>query len=478
MSPDAVVVGGGPNGLSAAIELQRNGVDTLLIEAATSIGGSARTEEATLPGFLHDIGSAVHPLGIGSPFFSKLPLASFGLEWVHADAPLAHPLDDGRSAILERGVHETAAALGPDGQAWIDSFARFVDQWDSFAAHILRSPLTLPRDPLLMARFAPFALRSTVGIARAFDGEPARALLAGNAAHAGTPLSHRLTGAVGATLIVAAHAVGWPFPRGGAGSLTGALARYFESLGGVIQTERRVRSLGALPTTRATLLALTARQVAELEDTGLPDDFRTRLRQWRYGPGAFKVDWALDGPIPWTCETVCRAGTVHVGGRFDEIVDSEARPLSGDLSDRPFVLLSQPTLFDASRAPEGKHTAWAYCHVPNGWQGDATEAIEAQVERFAPGFRDRILARASWSPARLERWNPNLVGGDVNGGALTLSQTLGPARWKLPGYRTPRPDLYLCSASTPPGGGVHGMAGYHAAREALRRTFGIHASAL
>ncbi|MGB1656820.1 MAG: phytoene desaturase family protein [Longimicrobiales bacterium] len=473
MTYDAVVVGAGPNGLAAAVELQRNGCATLLIEAADTVGGASRTEEVTLPGFLHDVGSAIHPLGVGSPFFSSLPLESFGLEWVHPETPLAHPLPDGTTAILERDLHQTSSLLGDDGRTWTRMFGPFVDRWPAFAEHVLRSPLSMPRAPILMARFASFALRSTPGIARAFRGEAARALLAGNAAHAGTPLTHALTGAVGATLIVAAHAVGWPFPRGGAGALTGALARYFRSLGGTIETGHEIRSLEDVPRARVTLLALTHGQVAALNDSGLPDRFRARLARWRYGPGAFKVDWALDAPIPWRDPTVARAATVHIGGTLSEIMASEAAPLAGHVSERPFVLLSQPSLFDPARAPEGKHTAWAYCHVPNGWTGDATKLIESQIERFAPGFRDRVLARASWDTERLEQWNGNLVGGDVNGGVLTLGQTIGTARWGVPGYRTPRPDLYLCSASTPPGGGVHGMAGYHAARAALKHSLGL-----
>ena len=476
MSYDAVVVGAGPNGLAAAIELQTNGCSTLLIDAADEVGGSARTEEATLPGFLHDVGSAIHPLGFGSPFFSSLPLDSFGLEWVHPDTPLAHPLIGSRTAFLEKSLEQTASALGEDGNAWTRRFAPFVASSKTFFEHTLRSPLSIPSSPILMARFAPLALKSTNRLAKSFKSDQARALFAGNAAHAGTPLSHLLTGAVGAALIVAAHTVGWPFPRGGAGNLTLALARYFESLGGTIQTGSRVTSLADLPSARATLMAITHGQVAALDDTGLPESFLRRLKRWRYGPGAFKVDWALDGPIPWEDPAVARAATVHVGGTLEEIAASELQPWSGRLSERPFVLLAQHTLFDRSRAPEGKHTAWGYCHVPNGWEGDATPAIEAQIERFAPGFQERILSRSSWGPKRLERWDGNLVGGDVNGGALTISQTLGPARWSLPGYRTPKAGLYLCSASTPPGGGVHGMAGFHGARCALRHTFGIRLS--
>jgi phytoene dehydrogenase-like protein len=324
-----------------------------------------------------------------------------------------------------------------------------------------------------MLRFAPAALRPTTALAGRFASAEARALLAGNAAHAGTPLERRLTAAIGTTLMAAGHAVGWPFPRGGAGRLTEALAGYFTSIGGTIETGRRVTNLEMLPTSRATLLALTFRQVGRLAGKRLPTAYRRACEAWRYGPGAFKVDWALDGPIPWADARVSRAGTVHLGGTLEEIAASERAPSAGRVCERPFVLLAQPSLFDPTRAPEGRHTAWAYCHVPNGWDGDATDAIEAQVERFAPGFTERILSRAAWSPRRLEAWDANLVGGDVNGGAPTLRQMIGPRRWPVRGWRAGR-DLYVCSASAPPGGGVHGMAGFHAARAALRHTFGIN----
>jgi phytoene dehydrogenase-like protein len=473
---EAVVVGAGPNGLSAAIELQRAGISVLLIEANDTPGGAARTEETTLPGFLHDIGSAVHPLGVGSPFFSSLPLQAHGLEWVHPTLPLAHPLAHVPAARLARDLEDTALGLGADGDRYRRAFTPFVRRWADFAPQALDSPLRLPRNPGLALRLAPYALRSTTALGRSFRTEAARALLAGNAAHAGTPLEQPLTGAVAVTLMAAAHAVGWPFPRGGAGKLTAALAGYFVSLGGTIETGRPVSSLGDLPSAQAILFALTFGQVAKIAGDRLPAGFRRGAARWRYGPGAFKVDWALDAPIPWSDPVVAKAGTVHVGGSFEEIVASEREPWRGSVSDRPFVLLAQPSLFDPTRAPSGKHTAWAYAHVPNGWDGDLTDAIEDQVERFAPGFRERILSKAVWTPRRFEAWNANLVGGDVNGGALTLSQTLGPGRWPLRGWKVPgsgAPRLYVCSASTPPGGGVHGMAGYHAARSALRHTFGI-----
>lgn len=471
--PDAVVVGSGPNGLAAAIELARNGLEVLVVEAEETVGGSARTAELTLPGFLHDVGSAVHPLGAGSPYFRFLTLEEHGLEWIHPDLPLAHPLEGSDAAVLHRDLATTARDLGDDGARYRRLVEPFCRMWPTFVDHVLDAPTRLPRDPMLMARFGLRGLRSTSSLARPFRTEGARALLAGNAAHSGLPLERPLAAAVGITLLAAGHAVGWPFPRGGAGALTAALASLFHALGGTIETGTPVRSLADLPRARATLLAVTHHQVATVAGDRLPAGYRDRLARWTYGPGAFKVDWALDAPIPWSDPGVARAGTVHVGGTFEEIALAERAPWAGRVPERPFVLLAQPTLFDPTRAPAGKHVAWAYCHVPNGWDGDATEAIEVQIERFAPGFKERILARSVMGPVALEAWNPNLVGGDVNGGALTLGQTLGSWRSALHPWSTPVEGLYVCSASRPPGGGVHGMVGYHAAREALRRTFGI-----
>lgn len=467
------MVGAGPNGLAAAVELARNGLDVLLLEAGETVGGAARTEDLTLPGFRHDVGSAVYPLGIGSPFFASLPLADHGLEWVQPDVPLAHPLDGGRAAFLRRGLDRTGEELGPDEGAYRRMVEPFLGAWPRFVDHVLDAPTRPPRSPLLMLRFGIRALRSTVSLAGSLRTEEARALLAGNAAHSGIPLEKPLSGAVGLTLMVAGHAVGWPFARGGAGAISGALASLFTSLGGTLETGARVRSLSDLPPSRATLLALTHRQVADVAGGRLPGAYRDRLARWRYGPGAFKVDWALDGPIPWTRPEVAKAGTVHLGGTLEEIAVGERAAWDGRAPERPFVLLAQPSLFDPSRAPAGKHVAWAYCHVPAGWDGDATHRIEAQVERFAPGFRERILARSTHGPRALEAWNANLVGGDVNGGALTLAQTFGPLRHALHPWSTPVDHLYVCSASRPPGGGVHGMVGYHAARETLSRSFGI-----
>ncbi len=469
---DAVVVGAGPNGLSAAVELARNGFSVLVREATDEVGGAARTAELTRPGFLHDLGSAIHPLAVGSPFFDALPLEGHGLAWAHPSIPLAHPLDGGRAVVLARSLSDTVRGLGPDGPAWARLVGPFVEAWPAFRDHVLDTPLRPPSHPLLMARFGARAHRPATKLARAsFRTPEARALLAGNAAHSALPLDQSPSAAIALVLAVAAHAVGWPAPRGGAGAITRALADHLRALGGTIETGAPVGSLDELPTTAATLLDLTPRQVVSVAGSRLPSSYRTRLEAWRYGPGAFKVDWALDAPIPWTAEACRRAGTVHLGGTLEEIAEAEAAPWAGRAHPRPFVLLAQPTVFDPTRAPEGGHTAWAYCHVPNGWDGDATAAIEDQIERFAPGFRTRILDRVSHGPADLESWNANLVGGDVNGGALTLAQTLARPAWSLDPWATPTADLYLCSSSTPPGGGVHGMCGWHAARAALRRTF-------
>ncbi|MGY8777008.1 MAG: phytoene desaturase family protein [Longimicrobiales bacterium] len=478
MSHDAVVVGAGPNGLAAAIELQRNGVSVLLLEANHTVGGAARTEELTLPGFKHDVGSSVYPLGIGSPFFASLPLAKHGLEWVHPDLPLAHPLDGGRAATLERDLESTARSLGGDYAAYMRFVGDFVTEWPTFIEHVLDRPTRLPRAPRLMARFGAVALSSTTTIGRRFKTEEGKALLAGNAAHSGVELEAAFGGAVATTLMAAGHAVGWPFPKGGAGALTAALASYFLSLGGKIETGRRVASLNDLPAAKATLLGLTNGQIGHLAYDRLSPRKRANLAGWTYGQGAFKVDWALDGPIPWENADVRRAGTVHVGGTFEDIRAAEWDVTRNKMNNRPFLLLAQHTLFDPSRAPEGKHTVWAYCHAPSRAQGEAgerfvLEAMEAQIERFAPGFRDLILGRAVHTPYQLETWNENLRGGDPNGGALTINNVLSPARLSRRPWHLPLKNFYRCSASAPPGGGVHGMVGYHAARAALRDTFGV-----
>ncbi len=473
MSWDAVVVGAGPNGLAAAITLAGEGLTTLLVEANDAPGGAARTEPLTRPGFQHDVGSAVHPMGVASPFFQSLPLEELGLDWIQPAVPLAHPLETGAAAVLARDLDDTAHGLGRAGAAYRRLVAPFVDAWPDFVREVLDTPFRVPHAPLLMARFATRAFRATDALAKRLPTPEAQALLAGNAAHSGARLDTFPATAVGMVLMSAAHSVGWPFPRGGAGAITAALLAHFTALGGTIRTGERVRSIAALPPARAVILAVTPTQIAAMDTGVLPRRFRERLQRWRYGPGAFKVDWALTEPIPWTAEACRGAGTVHVGGTLEEIAAAERVAVEGQAPDRPFLLVTQPSVYDATRAPADRHTAWAYCHVPHGWEGDATHVIEAQMERFAPGFRDAVLERRVHTPRALEAWDANLVGGDVNGGALTARQWFGPPRWTTRPWSTPVAGLYMASAATPPGGGVHGMCGYHAARTALRDTFGI-----
>ena len=471
MRYDVIVVGAGPNGLSAAIRMAQAGRSVLLREASNRVGGAVRTEELTLPGFLHDPCSAVYPMGIGSPFFRTLPLGEHGLEWVHPDAPLAHPFDDGSAALLERSLERTAATLGDTGAAYVDLMRPLVENWEELAAGTLK-PLGIPAHPLLLARFGVRAMRSAEGVAkRVLGGGRAGALLAGSSAHAGIPLNRLATASYGMMLNAAGHAVGWPFPRGGAGRLAEALASYFRSLGGEIMTDAPVRALKDLPPSRAVILDLTARQVAALAETRLPRRYRRALQRFRYGVGAFKVDWALSGPIPWRASECARAGTVHLGGSLAQVIESEEQPWERRYADRPLVLLAQPSLFDPTRAPEGMHTAWGYCHVPNGSNEDMTARVEAQVERFAPGFRDLVVGQSTLSPRDLERMDGNLVGGDVNGGAGTIGQLFTRPMVRANPYSTPVRGLYICSASTPPGGGVHGMCGYHAAEAVLADGF-------
>ncbi len=465
---DAVVVGAGPNGLAAAVALAREGLRVVVLEAAPTIGGGARTEELTLPGFQHDVCSAVHPLGIGSPFLRRLPLADHGLEWIHPEIPLAHPLENGSAAALERSIDATAAGLEEDGAAWGALFRPLADHWDALAEDAL-APLHWPRRPGPLLRLAAGAARSSESLAHArFAEEPARALFAGIAAHGLLPLSRRPTAAVALLLGAAAHAVGWPAARGGAGRLSAALATLLTSLGGEILTGREVTSLAELPPARAVLLDVTPWQLLRMAGPHLSPRYRRKLAAFRYGPGVYKLDLALDGPIPWRAEACRRAGTVHVGGTLQEISAAERDVREGRAAERPFVLVAQPTLFDPARAPAGKHVAWAYCHVPNGWAGDESGAIEARIEVFAPGFRERILARSARGPRELEAHNANCVGGDIAGGLMDLRQSFARPLSPVEPYATELEGVYLCSASTPPGPGVHGMCGYHAARAALR----------
>jgi phytoene dehydrogenase-like protein len=464
---DAIVVGAGPNGLAAAVELARSGLSVRVLEAAETVGGGTRSAELTLPGFVHDVCSAIHPLGVASPFLRSLPLDAHGLEWVEPPAALAHPFDDGTAVLLRRSPEAAVQSLGEDDARWRRLFAPLARDVDSLLDEAL-APLHVPAHPLRLARFGLRALLPATMVARrSFQGAKARGLFAGLAAHSMLPLERPPSAAFGLMLGLLGHAVGWPFPRGGSQAIADSLASYLRSLGGEIETGRRVESLAELGESRLVLLDLAPRGLLQLAGNRLPERYRRRLERYRYGPGVFKLDWALDGPIPWQAEECSRAATVHLGATIEEIAASEATPADGRIAERPFVLLAQQSLFDTTRAPAGEHTAWGYCHVPNGSDVDMTERIENQIERFAPGFRERILARSVLRPAQLERYNANYVGGDINGGLADLRQLLTRpvARWSP--YSTPLPGVFLCSASTPPGGGVHGMCGYYAARAAL-----------
>jgi len=467
MGDRACVVGSGPNGLAAAIVLAQAGLEVEVMEAEATPGGAARTLELTLPGFLHDFGSAVHPLAAGSPFFSSLPLQDHGLTWILSPAPVAHPLDDGTAVVLERDLAAARASLGSDGARWEGLVGPFVRDWPALAADVLRPALALPRHPRLTSLFGARALLSAERLACRLRGERARALFAGLAAHSFLALDEPLSAAAGLLLAVTAHAVGWPIPRAGAQAITRALCHHLAALGGRVRTSTRVESLAALGDLDLVLCDVTPRQILALAGERFPDGFRRKLARFRYGSGAFKVDYALAAPIPWRSGECSRAATVHLGGSFEEIARAERTTRLGGHAERPFVLLSQPSLFDPSRAPGGRHTAWAYCHVPNGSRVDMLSRVEAQIERFAPGFRDCVLGRRVFFPEGLEAMDANLVGGDIAGGLTDLRQLLLRPTWR--GYSTPARGVYLCSASTPPGGGVHGMCGYHAARTALAR---------
>jgi phytoene dehydrogenase-like protein len=466
---DAVVVGGGPNGLAAAITIAQAGRSVALFEANETIGGGVRSAALTLPDFVHDSCSSVYPLAIGSPFFRSLPLDQYGLEWIQPPASLAHPFDDGSAVIVERSIDKTADALGPDKSAYQNLFEPLVQQWNGLDIDIL-SPPHWPRQPINYLRFGLKALQPARRFAETrFGTSQARALFAGLAAHAMIPLEFFASASFGLVLGVAAHAVGWPIVRGGAQKLADALAAHLQSLGGEIFLNRPVRTLKELPTARVVLCDLTPHQLSIIAGARLPDKFRNRLKRFRYGMGAFKIDWALSEPVPWKAPACARAATVHLGGTLEQICASERAAWRGFQTAAPFVLAVQPSLFDKSRAPAGNHTLWTYCHVPNGSELDMTDAIEAQIERFAPGFRDIILARDVASPRELTRRDANLIGGDINGGAPILKQLFFRPTSAL--YKTPAAGLYICSSSTPPGGGVHGMCGYFAARKALKECF-------
>jgi phytoene dehydrogenase-like protein len=463
---DGVILGSGPNGLAAAIVLARAGLSVVVLEAQEKIGGGTRSETLTLPGFMHDVCSAVHPMAVASPFLRTLPLHDHGLEWIYPQYSLAHPFDDGSVTLVEQSIDKTCQSLGVDGHSYKRLVGQLVESWAELAQEILGPISLLPSHPLIMARFGMHAILPASRLANSyFKSERARAVFAGLAAHSLMPLESWGTSAVGLILAALVHATGWPIAKGGSQRIADALASYLRSLGGEIVTGIRVRSRKELPPSRLVLCDLSPRGLLQIAGEDFPASYRRALEKYQYGPGVFKVDWALGGPIPWRAQECVQAGTVHLGGTMTEIALSERESCKNQQSEHPFVLLAQPSVMDPSRAPLGHHTAWAYCHVPNGSRIDMTGRLEAQVERFAPGFRDLILARSTKSPAQLEAENPNLVGGNITGGANSLRQLFFRPTFRL--YKTPVKGLFLCSASTPPGAGVHGMCGYHAATQAL-----------
>jgi phytoene dehydrogenase-like protein len=470
MARDVVVVGSGPNGLAAAIVLAEQGRSVELIEGADTVGGGTRTANLTLPGFAHDVCSAIHPFAAVSPLFARYSLGDHGLEWVQPAAPVAHPLDDGSAVVIERSLDATVSGLGADGARYRRLIQPTVRDWEVLLPHLLGPMLRVPRHPLTLARFGVPALAPVTALASlASLGERGSAVLAGLAAHAFRPLTSPGTAAFAVVLAASAHVAGWPFPAGGSQRIAEAMAGVLTDLGGTIRTDTWVESVDELPQGSDVLFDVTPRQLVAIAGDRFPPRYRARLERFPYGPGSFKLDYALDGPIPWAAEECLRAGTVHVGGTMEEIAAGEAAVADGEVPERPFVIVAQQSLFDKTRAPGGKHTLWAYCHVPNGSTVDMTDRIERQIERFAPGFRDQILARHVRGPTALEAYNPNYVGGDITGGQQHLRGLLARPVWSPDPYSTPADGIYLCSASTPPGAGVHGMCGYHAAQSVLRR---------
>ena len=470
---DAIVVGSGPNGLAAAIAMQQQGLSVLVVEGKETIGGGLRSAELTLPGFVHDICSAVHPLAYASPFFSQLPLEQFGLEYIFPEVAAAHPFQDGSAAFLTKSIDETARWLSVDDGTYATLFTRLLKNWPGLMKDFM-GPLQFPENPVALARFGLQALQPATLLAKKFKTTGARALFAGMAAHSMQPLEHVSTSAIALVLMAAGHQYGWPIPRGGSASIANALAAYFMSLGGKIETGRMVTSLKELPSSRAVLFDVTPRQMLKIAGHEFSTIYKWQLERYRYGMGVFKMDWALDGPIPFKNSRCLQAGTIHLGNTMKEIVASERMTWQGKHPEKPFVLLAQPSISDPTRAPEGKHSVWAYCHTPHNSNVDMSAAIENQVERFAPGFKDRIIGRHVMNSRQMESYNPNYIGGDINGGVIDIGQLFTRPALRLSPYRTSAKGLYICSSSTPPGGGVHGMCGYYAAKRAMKDVFGIN----
>jgi phytoene dehydrogenase-like protein len=467
---DAIVVGSGPNGLAASITLQKSGLSVLLIEAKDTIGGGLRSAELTMPGFIHDVCSAVHPLAVSSPFFKSISLEDYGLQFIHAPIAAAHPFQDGTAAALFRSIDETVTTLNGDGKAYRGLIEPLLSSWPELSEEIF-GPFHFPRHPFAMARFGIKGLSSATHLVKHFHSKEARALWGGMAAHSVQPLSNLATSAFGLVMILTGHASGWPIVKGGSNQIANALVNYFISLGGKVETNFHVQSLSQLPSADAFLFDVAPKQLLQIAGDKFSSFYKWQLKRYRYGMGVFKIDWALSEPIPFTSPLCKQAGTIHVGNTFEEIVASEQLTADGNHSEHPFVLLAQQSLFDPSRAPQGKQTAWAYCHVPNGSPIDMTERIENQVERFAPGFRDTIIARHTMNAQQVQQYNPNYVGGDINGGVIDITQLFSRPALRLSPYRTSANGIYICSSSTPPGGGVHGMCGYHAAMKAMKDVF-------
>lgn len=471
---DSVVVGAGPNGLAAAITMQQAGLSVLLVEGSKTVGGGMRSAELTLPGFVHDICSAIHPMAASSPFFKSLSLEKFGLKFIYPEIDAAHPFSDGHAAALYRSVEQTAEALGADKSAYKKLMAPIVENWPQISTDVL-APLHFPQHFAGMAHFGLKALLSATAIARRFSSEKAKGFWAGMAAHSMLPLTNYTSSAVALVLLASGHSGGWPVPQGGSQSIADAMAKYFVSLGGKIETGFYVHSLNELPSAHAVLFDVTPKQLLQIAGQNFSAFYNWQLKKFRYGMGVFKIDWALDGPIPFAAPECRKAGTVHLGNTLEEIVASEQLAFEGNYSEKPVVLLAQQSLFDSTRAPDGKHTAWAYCHVPHGSEKDMTDIIEQQVERFAPGFRDLILARHTMNSTEMESYNPNYVGGDINGGMMDIRQLFTRPVLRTSPYRTSEKGIYICSSSTPPGGGVHGMCGYYAAKRAMKDIFNLKA---